>query len=224
MDHVYGSWLWKIVSAIFRHVSQSCTGKRAWLGHDWHTALFSTASLWTRVLRIQIPLSLAYIFNLPSIRNLTIASHRIHMSYPLSEYSWKPPSANQILFSIDRIYASGVFWRVVSPPLLEDQSRIMSAIALMAEVLRATLPPRTDQSPPEGRYQRYVPRSNFQTAFSPAFSDFLRHRRPRKRNRTHSLCDINVNDASTRRRPNDSGSYLSFLSPQSRISPLCTTS
>ena len=83
------------------------------------------------------------------------------MTHRLSESSWKPPSVDRILFNFDRIYASGIFCRVVSPQLLESQSRIMSAIALMAEKLKATLGPH-DQSPPESRRPRYVPQFNCQ--------------------------------------------------------------
>lgn len=79
----------------------------------------------------------------------------IRMTHSQSESNWKPPSVDRILCNFDKIYASGVFWRVVSPQFLESQSRIMSAIALMAEKLEATLPPH-DPSPPENRHRRYA--------------------------------------------------------------------
>jgi len=81
------------------------------------------------------------------------------MAHRPSQSNWKPPSVDRILFNLDRIYASGVFWRVVSPQLLESQSRVMSAIALMAEKLKATLRPH-DLPPPESHHRRYLPRFN----------------------------------------------------------------
>ena len=75
--------------------------------------------------------------------------------------SWKPPSVDRILSNFDRIYASGVFWRVVSPQLLESQSRLMSAITLMADKLKATLGPH-GQSPSESRRPRHAPQFNCQ--------------------------------------------------------------
>lgn len=71
--------------------------------------------------------------------------------------SWRPPSVDRILFNFDRIYAAGVFWRVVSPQLLEGQSRLMSAISLMAGKLKASLPPY-NYLPPEGQHRRHAPR------------------------------------------------------------------
>jgi len=76
-----------------------------------------------------------------------------------SESSWKPPPIDRILCSLDGIYASGVFWRVVSPQLLESQSRLMTAIASMVEKLKAALHPR-DLSSPESRPRKYAPYSN----------------------------------------------------------------
>jgi len=142
------------------------------------------------------------------------------------ESSWNPPSIDRILFHFDGIYASGVFCMVVSPQLLDSQSRLMSAIALMAEKLRATLHPQ-DQSLLESRRRRYAPLLNCQNTsfiFSP-FTDSLRHVHRRKRNKTHLSCDTNTNDASTQRRQSGSGSdHLSILNPQLRISLLCTIS
>lgn len=89
----------------------------------------------------------------------SITSHYTHMTHHLAGCSWKPPSVNRILFNLDRIYAAGVFWRVVSPQLLESQARLMSAIASMADKLKATLPSH-NHLPPEGRPQRHVIRFN----------------------------------------------------------------
>jgi len=85
------------------------------------------------------------------------------MTHRHFENNWKPPSIDRILCNFDRIYASGIFWRVVAPQLLESQSRLMSAIALMAEKLKATLHPH-DQSLPENRHRRYASRFNRQNA------------------------------------------------------------
>jgi len=71
------------------------------------------------------------------------------MAHSLPESNWTPPPVDSIVRNIDRIYAGGLFWRVVPPQLLERQSRLMSAIALMAEKLKTALPP--DQLPQEGR-------------------------------------------------------------------------
>ena len=89
----------------------------------------------------------------------SITPHYTHMTHRLAGCSWEPPSVNRILFNLDRIYAAGVFWRVVSPQLLESQSRLMSAIASMADKLKATLPSH-NHLPPEGRPQRHVIRFN----------------------------------------------------------------
>lgn len=145
------------------------------------------------------------------------------MTQRLSESSWKPPSVDRILFNFDRIYASGIFWRVVSPQLLESQSRLMSAIALMAEKLKATLP--HDQPPPEGRHRRHAPRFNCQNPSLIYLTDSLRHPNRHQRKATHLSRDTNVNYASTRRRSNGlRRDRLLILSLQLRISPLCTTS
>lgn len=82
------------------------------------------------------------------------------MTYSLSATKWQAPSVSEILCNIDRIYAAGLFWRVVSPQLLERQSRLMSTIALMTEKLKASLPPH-DQLSQEGRHRRYVLRFNY---------------------------------------------------------------
>ena len=62
------------------------------------------------------------------------------MSHSLSESNWSPPPVDLIVNNIDRIYAAGLFWRVVSPELLERQSLLISAIGLMTEKLKAALP------------------------------------------------------------------------------------
>jgi hypothetical protein len=80
------------------------------------------------------------------------------MTHSLSDSNWKPPPVDSIVGNIDRIYAAGLFWRVVSPQLLERQSRLMSAIASMTEKLKASLPP--DQSLQERRQRRYLPPFN----------------------------------------------------------------
>ena len=106
------------------------------------------------------------------IKNPSIAPHHAHtMTHRLSA-SWKPPSVDRILFNFDRIYASGVFCRLVSPQLLESQSRIISAIALMAEKLKATLGSH-DQSPQETRCPRYAPRLDRQYISFIYFHSFL---------------------------------------------------
>ena len=87
----------------------------------------------------------------------SIASLTTHMAHSLLESNWTPPPVDSIVRNIDRIYAGGLFWRVVSPQLLERQSRLMSAIALMAEKLKTALPP--DQLQQEGR-RRYAVRFN----------------------------------------------------------------
>lgn len=79
------------------------------------------------------------------------------MTHSLSESKWKPPAVDRIVCNIDRIYAAGLFWRVVSPQFLERQSRLMSAIALMTEELKASIPPAPDQPPQERRHRRYPP-------------------------------------------------------------------
>lgn len=89
----------------------------------------------------------------------SITPHNADMNHRPAGCSWKPPPVDRILFNFDRIYTAGVFWRVVSPQLLESQCRLMSAIALMAGKLKATLPPH-NQSPPEGRHRRHVPTFN----------------------------------------------------------------
>lgn len=91
------------------------------------------------------------------------------MGHRLSEPdNWKPPPLNQILGNFDGIYASGVFWRVVSPQLLEGQSRLMSAIALMTEKLKASLDPH-DPPLPRSSLRRYAPHINRESvSFSPA--------------------------------------------------------
>ena len=71
------------------------------------------------------------------------------MSHSLSESNWSPPPVDLIVNNIDRIYAAGLFWRVVSPELFERQSLLISAIALMTEKLKAALP--SDRSLQEGR-------------------------------------------------------------------------
>ena len=81
------------------------------------------------------------------------------MTHSLFESKWTPPSVDQIVFNIDKIYVAGLFWRVVSPQLLERQSRIMSALAVMMEKLKASLPP--DQSSKESRQRRYALSVNF---------------------------------------------------------------
>jgi len=80
------------------------------------------------------------------------------MIHSLSESNWNPPPVDSIVCNIDRIYAAGLFWRVVSPQLLERQSRLMSAIASMTEKLRASLPP--DQPLQERRQRRLFPTSS----------------------------------------------------------------
>lgn len=86
------------------------------------------------------------------------------MAHSLSESNWKPPPVDSIVANIDRIYAAGLFWRVVSPQLLDTQSRLMSAIASMAEKLKASLP--VDQPLQERRQRRYLPPLNFWTFLS----------------------------------------------------------
>jgi len=114
-----------------------------------------------------------YISGLPGTGNPPIAPPpHVHMTHRLSESGWEPPSVDRILFNFDRIYASGIFCRVVSPQLLESQSRIMSAIALMAEKLKATLGPH-DQSPPGNRRPRYAPQFNCQYTYSIYFHRFF---------------------------------------------------
>jgi len=81
------------------------------------------------------------------------------MAHRHPESNWTSPPIDRILCSLDGIYASGVFWRVVSPQLLESQSRLMSAIASMTDKLKASLHPR-DLSPPESRPRKYAPRFN----------------------------------------------------------------
>ena len=116
------------------------------------------------------------------------------MAHRLSESNWKPPPIDRILCSLDGIYSSGVFWRVVSPQLLESQSRLMSAIASMTDKLKAALHPR-DLSPPENRPRKYAPPFNrksvpfisFHRFFAPSPSPqeehdslLIRHRRERR--------------------------------------------
>lgn len=83
----------------------------------------------------------------------------MHTTRSLSENEWKAPTVDEIVCNIDRIYAAGLFWRAVSPQFLERQSQIMSVIALMAEKLKATLPP--DQPLQGRRHRRYSPPLNF---------------------------------------------------------------
>ena len=71
------------------------------------------------------------------------------MSHSLSESIWSPPPVDLIANNIDRMYAAGLFWRVVSPELFERQSLLISAIALMTQKLKATIP--SDRSLQEGR-------------------------------------------------------------------------
>jgi len=96
-----------------------------------------------------------YISALLCLSDISIASHHRPMTHRPSESNWKPPPIDQILCSLDGIYASGVFWRVVSPQLLDCQSRLMSAIASMTEKLKTALHPR-DLSPPESRPRKYA--------------------------------------------------------------------
>ena len=84
----------------------------------------------------------------------------VHMTYSPSESNWKPPPVDRIVCNVDRIYSAGLFWRVVSPQLLERQSRLMSAIASMTEKLKAALPPH-DQPLQEKRQRRYPPPLDF---------------------------------------------------------------
>lgn len=71
------------------------------------------------------------------------------MSHSLPKSNWSPPPVDLIVNNIDRIYAAGLFWRVVSPELFERQSLLISAIALMTKKLKAALP--SDRSLQEGR-------------------------------------------------------------------------
>ena len=156
------------------------------------------------------------------IGTTSIASHHRPMTHRPSESNWKPPPIDRILCSLDEIYASGVFWRVVSPQLLESQSRLMSAITSMTEKLKTALNLR-DFSPPETRPRKYalhVDRKAFRS-FWP--TDSSPHPHYRKRSTIPSSSDTGVNDAFTLRQSNGFGrDRLSLLNPQPRISSACT--
>jgi len=121
----------------------------------------STALSRTNVLRTLIRSATYVYIRLPVVflapGTLLPPPTTVCMAHRFFESNWKPPSIDRILCNFDRIYAAGVFWRVVSPQLLESQSRLISAIALIAEKLKATLHPQ-DQSLPENRHRRYAPR------------------------------------------------------------------
>ena len=145
------------------------------------------------------------------------------MTHRPSESNWKPPPVDRILCSLDGIYASGVFWRVVSPQLLENQSRLMSAIASMTEKLKASLDPR-DLSPPERRHRKYAPPFHRKAFRSFGSTDSSPRRHRRKRSTTPSSRDTGAKDASTTRRSNGFGwDQLLLLNPQPQIFSVCTT-
>lgn len=138
-----------------------------WHVTRWHLALrFLTALLKGTYSGSWDPSWRAYISNnlgFSDVGNTSIASHHHPMVHCHPESNWRPPPVDRILYNVDAIYAAGVFWRVVSPQLLESQSRLMSAVTLMADKLKAALHPH-DLSSPESRPQRYTPRFNRKSA------------------------------------------------------------
>lgn len=196
------------------------------LDHNRHVALgLSTASfkLQAHVLGI-LGHFVTFIYIRPAVAFLASGtlpsppSHHRPMAHRHSESNWKPPPVDQILCNIDAIYASGVFWRVVSPQFLGSQSRLMSAIASMTEKLKAALHPH-DPPPPESRPQRYAPQFGLKSSYLPSLIDAQRHCHRRRSSTTPSSRDTNVKDASMPRRSNGSRrNRLSILNPQPRIS------